>query len=274
MACCQKLLINWSTFVFFSSLMMIFDAEAAQSNRCPNSAPFVFRAGDTLSEVLWFLGTEPVYGKNGWIEKTIRMNPKLEAFRNKQIPPGTRVMIPIKQCPLGGGWIIEKCELRAPYQHPARDQKNDSDVRLEQKTYPRPTAVPTPRSTAVPTPRPTAVPTPRPTAVPTPRPTAVPTPKPTAVPTPRPTAVPTPRPTAVPTPRPTAVPTAVPTPAPTPASKFMTPTPVQKTNTKKVAPARKLRNDLRKSQDTFDAIENENNEFLRNLKNDDDFTIN
>jgi hypothetical protein len=226
MACCQKLLINWSTFVFFSSLMMIFDAEAAQSNRCPNSAPFVFRAGDTLSEVLWFLGTEPVYGKNGWIEKTIRMNPKLEAFRNKQIPPGTRVMIPIKQCPLGGGWIIEKGELRAPYQHPARDQKNDSDVRLEQKTDPRPTAVPTPR------------------------------------------------PTAVPTPRPTAVPTAVPTPAPTPASKFMTPTPVQKTNTKKVAPARKLRNDLRKSQDTFDAIENENNEFLRNLKNDDDFTIN
>ena len=54
----------------------------------------------------------------------------------------------------------------------------------------------------------------------------------------------------------------------------MTPTPVQKTNTKKVAPAQKLRNDLRESQDTFDAIENENNEFLRNLKNDDDFTIN
>ena len=111
-----KSLNNLNVFLLLS-LAICFNAEATPVKGCPSSAPFVFRDGDTLSEVLWYLGAEPVYGKNGWIEKTIRMNPQLEAFRNKQIPPGTRVMIPIKRCPLRGGWVIESGELKAPYHH-------------------------------------------------------------------------------------------------------------------------------------------------------------
>ena len=223
MVCCQKLLINWSSFLFFSSLTVAFHAEAAAVNRCPSSAPFIFRDGDTLSEVLWYLGSEPVYRKNGWIEKTIRMNPQLKSYRNKQIPLGTRVVIPIKKCPLGGGWLIENGELKAPYQHPGASQKQD----LREK----PTPVP-------PTPRPT------PTFTPTPRPTPTPVP---------------------PTPRPT--------PTPTPMPNYLTPTPSKKDSRSKRISPRKLRGKLKKSLETFDVIDNKNNEFLDSLKNDDDFSI-
>lgn len=202
MLCCQKLLINWSSFLFFSSLTVAFHAEAATVNRCPSSAPFIFRDGDTLSEVLWYLGSEPVYRKNGWIEKTIRMNPQLKSYRNKQIPLGTRVVIPIKKCPLGGGWLIENGELKAPYQHPGASQKQD----LREKPTPVP---PTPR----------------------------------------------------------------PTPTPTPMPNYLTPTPSKKESRSKRISPRKLRGKLKKSLETFDVIDNKNNEFLGTLQNDDDFSI-
>lgn len=125
MAYCQNLVAKGSAF----ALLVLFTSEslARQKNavQCPQSAPFVFREGDTLSEVLWYLKSEPVYGKNGWIEKTIQINPQLEEFRNSEVPPGTRVIIPIKVCPLGGGWIIENGELKAPYRHQKSFGKSD-----------------------------------------------------------------------------------------------------------------------------------------------------
>ena len=107
----------------------------ASSEPCPRHAPFIFREGDTLSEVLWFLGTEPVYGKRGWIEKTIERNPELKQYRNRQIPPGTKVMIPIRKCPLQGGWSINgRGELEAPYHH----RKRGVEVAKEQSQDPVP----------------------------------------------------------------------------------------------------------------------------------------
>ncbi|NBO39854.1 hypothetical protein EBU99_14915, partial [bacterium] len=112
-----------AVFAFCSSV-----SANTRSEECPRQAPFVFREGDTLSEVLWFLGTEPVYGKRGWIERTIALNPVLEKYRGKQIPPGTRVMIPIKLCPLRGGWSLSSGELVAPYQHPSKNERSGKDL--------------------------------------------------------------------------------------------------------------------------------------------------
>ncbi len=179
-------LLTGALFLSYPFVIMLASQEVLASS-CPRQAPFVFREGDTLSEVLWFLGTEPVYGKRGWIEKTFNLNPALEKFRGKKIPPGTKVLIPIKLCPLKGGWTIENGELIAPYHHSTREKsvtQPDNDLPKTDMREPisEPISLPAVKSTATPV----AIPTVKPTATPTPMPTVAPTVRATATPTPMP----------------------------------------------------------------------------------------
>jgi hypothetical protein len=64
------------------------------------------------------------------------------------------------------------------------------------------------------------------------------------------------------------------TPKPTPKATPRTQTPTKQESIKNKKPSLRLRNNLRNSQDTFDAIETQNNEFLKNLRNDEEFSIN
>lgn len=260
-----------SSYLF--SIMLT--SQEAHASSCPRKALFVFREGDTLSEVLWFLGTEPVYGKRGWIEKTFELNPALEKFRGKQIPPGTKVWIPIKLCPLKGGWTIESGELIAPYHHPTREKsvtQPDHDLSKTEIKEPnsKPIALPAVKSTATPI----AVQTVKPT------PTLTPTPKPTPEATVPPIIAPSPLATPA---RPARTPTATPftqTPIPSPASapqgaspmtvKTPPPKPPPKT---KIEPIQKLRLDIKNSKDTFEKVKEDEGSFLDNLKKDQDFII-
>lgn len=179
-------LFTGALFLSYPFVIMSASQEVLASS-CPRQAPFVFREGDTLSEVLWFLGTEPVYGKRGWIEKTFNLNPALEKFRGKKIPPGTKVLMPIKLCPLKGGWTIENGELIAPYHHSTREKsvtQPDNDLPKTEMREPisEPISLPAVKSSATPI----AIPTVKPTATPTPMPTVAPTVRATATPTPMP----------------------------------------------------------------------------------------
>ncbi len=201
MARLSNLSLTLCSSLFLTMAAVSTSHSRAFADECPRQAPFVFREGDTLSEVLWFLGTEPVYGKRGWIEKTIAMNPELEKYKTGTIPPGTKVMIPIIKCPIRGGWTLnDSGELVAPYHH------------IKQKTEEAPTPKPTQAATPAPTPKPTQAATPAPTPMPTQAVTPAPTPKPTQAATP----APTPKPTQAVTPAPTPKPTQAATPAPTP----------------------------------------------------------
>ncbi|MEY3901263.1 MAG: hypothetical protein RL189_569 [Pseudomonadota bacterium] len=220
--------------------------QTALSSRCPKQADFVFRAGDTLSEVLWFLGSEPVYGKRGWIERTWQLNPELSYLRGKEIPPGTRLKIPLKICPLKGGWTLENGELISPYHH-----RKASSESVNQPTV-APTVTPIPSPTPEPTVAPTAVPTPSPTPEPTATPTAVPTPSPTPEPTVAPTAVPTIQPKTKVIPVPTTVPSSA---------------------TKKLKPSDKIRKNIKDSKEVFEKGQSKEQQFLEKLQSDDDFRI-
>ncbi len=246
----SKLSLTLSSLVLLTFAPRGLSPSSAFAAECPRQATFIFREGDTLSEVLWFLGTEPVYGKRGWIEKTIAMNPKLEKYRNGQIPPGTSVMIPIIKCPLKGGWKINaKGELEAPYHHskeviPAEREESEDEERessAEESVPATPTVKPTvaPKATA------TATPTVKPTVAPKATATATPTPSlptseimipmtgrkveieatvpPIAAPTAKATAVATPTAKATPIATPTTKATAVATPT-TKATAVATPT--------------------------------------------------
>ena len=269
----SKLSLTLSSLVLLTFAPRGLSPSSAFAAECPRQATFIFREGDTLSEVLWFLGTEPVYGKRGWIEKTIAMNPKLEKYRNGQIPPGTSVMIPIIKCPLKGGWKINaKGELEAPYHHskeviPAEREESEDEERessAEESVPATPTVKPTvaPKATATATPTP-SLPTSEimipmtgrkveieatvpPIAAPTAKATAVATPtaKATAVATPTTKATPVATPTAKATP--IATPTAKATPIATPTTKA---TPIA-TPTTKATPAPNTKSDKTHPKET------------------------
>lgn len=277
-------------------------SERHEKIRCPSSATYEFREGDTLSEVLWFLGSEPVYGKRGWIEKTWAINPTLREFRGKEIPPRTKLKIPLKKCPPLGGWTIENDQLIAPYHHPKQKLNAPS-------SEPQPAQPPTPESIpdmsegqnkapAEPPPETTTTATPAPTPTATPKPAATPTP--TAAPTPAATPAAAPTPTATPTPA-AATPAAAPTksltpkllPKPNPTAKASSPVQSQqptplpkagglktspvKTNSPKPiltptqGPADKLRSNLKNSKEVFEKNREKEEKFLRQLKEQDDF---
>jgi len=238
-------------FIFLTDFVSgsIFEHAVTAAPRCPSKAPFVFREGDTLSEVLWFLGSEPVYGKRGWIEKTWAINPHLKKYRGKDIPPGTRVLIPLKECPPLGGWTIENGELVAPYHHPQRKTPDSAPKANAPENQSKNTSIPSATPTQNPTPKPAA----------TPKATQVPTPEPTSTPMPEPTSVPTPEPTSAPTPAATSVPDA----APQPKAK---PILLQK-------PSENLQKNFKNSREVFDKTKQKEREFIKNLKNSDDFQI-
>ena len=265
----------------FSSYLfsILLTAQEAHASSCPRKAPFVFREGDTLSEVLWFLGTEPVYGKRGWIEKTFDLNPALEKFRGKQIPPGTKVWIPIKLCPLKGGWTIESGELIAPYHHPTREKSvtqpdNDLSKTRIKEPISKPRALPAVKSTATPM----AVQTvkPAPAQTPTPTPTPKPTPEATVPPIIAPSPLATPaRPARTPQATPfTQTPIPSPAAAPQGASPMIVKTPPPKPPAKtKIEPIQKLRLDIKNSKETFEKVKEDEGSFLNDLKKDEDFII-
>ncbi|NBW80187.1 hypothetical protein EBR21_00385 [bacterium] len=252
-----------SSFVLASASFVTFSSEL-QAAKCPSQAPFVFREGDTLSEVLWYLGSEPVYGKRGWIEKTWALNPSQTHLRGKEIPPGTKLNIPIKECPMRGGWTLENGLLVAPYNHPKRNNaasKSDAQIAASQGqalSTAAPTASPTPKPT------PTASPTPKPT------PTASPTPKPTpTVPT-----IPEPPSTDSPSPNPAA--TASPAPKPTTTVKPITspqPAVIAPPASSKQKTSKDLLKNIKESKDAFQKTNKNENEFINNLKNDSEFQI-
>lgn len=231
-------LLVGALFLSYPFLNLLASQEVLASS-CPRQAPFVFREGDTLSEVLWFLGTEPVYGKRGWIEKTFDLNPALGKFRGKQIPPGTKVLIPIKLCPLKGGWTIENGELIAPYHHSTREKsvtKPDNNLPKTDMREPisEPISPPAVKSTATPI--------------------AVPTVKPTATPF-------------------IQTPIASPASAPQGASPTIVTPPPKPTPKTKIEPIQKPRLDIKNSKETFEKVKEDEGSFLNNLKKDEDFII-
>jgi outer membrane biosynthesis protein TonB len=168
--------------------------------------------------------------------------------------------IPIKKCPLQGGWTIENGELIAPYHHPHKTQGKP-----ETKSNPSPVVKTEAQKDA--TPEPTPSPTPDATPEPTPSPTPDATPEPTPSPAPdaTPELTPSPAPVKTPAAKPTQTPKQPQTPRPVMNS------PVKSQSSKTSAPSENLRQNLKNSRDVFDKNRKKEEIFLEQIKKDDDF---
>jgi len=70
---------------------------------CPSKAStgqsYILTKGDTLSEVLWRFGYSPLYGKDAYLEKALKLN-ELDLDSAKKLFPGTKLILPVP--PWGG----------------------------------------------------------------------------------------------------------------------------------------------------------------------------
>jgi hypothetical protein len=95
--------------IFFSIFCFapVADASVATQN-CPKQVRYKFEKGDTLSEVLWAVGSWRLYGPGGRVARIVGASPhKFSSLKNGLIRLNAVVKISVQFCPDPSRWSIE-----------------------------------------------------------------------------------------------------------------------------------------------------------------------
>ena len=79
--------------IYRSSAIFAFTAMCL--NVSAGEAIHIVRRGETLSNILYNLNLEPIYGKNGALKEALLLNPKISIRKNYKIYPGEKIKLSI-----------------------------------------------------------------------------------------------------------------------------------------------------------------------------------